>query len=111
MNFLAILRLLTPLLGVIIQAAVPSLHPAAIPHVIAAIGNVENLPGKSGADKLSAAVAIAQDSVAVAAAQGVPIPSNVIDDIPAAVQIGVDVVNALHKHPIVTGVPDQSGAD
>jgi hypothetical protein len=102
MKFLSILQFLTPLLGALLSQAIPGLHPAAVPHIIAGITGAESLAAGSGIDKKRVAIQIAQDGLEAAQAQGVPFDAGTIaQDVPAAVQLGVDVINALHKHTAV----------
>lgn len=101
MRFLDLLRALTPLFGPILSAAVPSLHPAAIDHIVAGVAGAEAL-GVPGTDKLTAAISIAQQGVQAAAAAGVPIDAAAASTaIASGTQVVVDVVNALHKSAAV----------
>lgn len=103
MNFLAILQALTPLLGPLLQLAVPKLKPAAIPSIVAGVATAEQL-AIPGIDKKAVAIGVAQAGIQAAAAAGAPIQNvdTVVADVPLAVQLTVDIVNAVHKHPTVT---------
>lgn len=98
-GFLTALLHLAPLLLQLVPVLVPGLHPAAVPHILAAVQNAELIPGASGTQKLSAAVAIATQSLQVAQEQGAPIDAAALSSqIPSAVQSVVDVVNSLKPH-------------
>lgn len=98
-GFLAALLHLTPLLIQIAPVLIPGLHPAAVPHIIAAVHAAESIPGSSGSQKLSAAVSMATQSLQVAQEHGVPIDADALStQLPGAVQSVVDVVNSFKPH-------------
>jgi hypothetical protein len=105
-DFLSLLQLLTPLLGPILQVALPKINPAAIPHIVAGVATAEQL-AVPGVDKKTIATTIAAQGLEATAAAGVPIPNvdAIAQDIPAAVQLTVDLVNAIAKHPAVPQPP------
>lgn len=98
-GFLTALSFLTPLLAQLLPIVVPGLHPAAVPHIIAAASAAEQMPGKTGTQKLAAAVAIATQGLQVAQAQGADIDADALEQhVPEAVQKVADVVNSLKPH-------------
>lgn len=105
-GFLRALVALTPFLLQIAPSLIPGLHPAAVPHILAAVQTAEHLPGASGPQKLAAAVAIAGHSLQVAQAEGAPIDATAIEaSLPKAVQSVVDVVNGFKPHHAVLVSP------
>lgn len=98
-GFLTALSFLAPLLGQLLPVIVPGLHPAAVPHIVAAAAAAQQMKGKTGSQKLSSAITIATQSLQVAQEQGVDIDADALEQhIPAAVQATVDIVNSLRPH-------------
>lgn len=109
LGFLRSLTALAPLLLQIAPSLIPGLHPAAVPHILAAVQTAEQIPGATGSQKLSAAVAIATHSLSVAQAQGAPIDADALSSqIPGAVQSVVDVVNSFKSHHAALAAPPPS---
>lgn len=98
-GFLAALLRLAPFIVQIAPSLIPGLHPAAVPHILAAVQAAETIPGATGSQKLSAAVSMATQSLQVAQEHGAPIDADALAaQIPGAVQSVVDVVNSFRPH-------------
>ncbi len=89
-----------------ILAAIPGVPPGIIPFVAAGIQSAETIPGATGPQKLTAAVAIAQAGFGAAQAAGAHVNATVIsDNLPAATSAVVNIVNAFQKQQGTPSAP------
>ena len=89
-----------------ILAAIPGVPPGIIPFISAGIQSAETIPGATGPQKLTAAVAIAQAGFGAAQAAGAHVNAAVVaDNLPAATSAVVNIVNAFQKQQGVAPLP------